>query len=519
MKFDVSVVEAALKEGKFADRPKMHALIKQIYWMQQQILPSEKFAEIWGLEGLDEDQLWGILSIVNEEVTGKVEQKMSQKQTEKLSEGQSEELSEELSEEQSEEPSEEQSEELSEGQSEELTENQQDQKHQQNQQNLNELNQDQHSNNYLSDQASDFEESLQRALDKYQNSIHHSESESDDDDDNLEASDDSSLEGKDAKFKDFFSETEGPEFDPEQLEDDDSNQQSPIPLNLDSEDEDDNNAPPESGSYSSFEKQQAKLAAEISRLEQENISTERPWTLRGEIQAASRPMDSLLEVDVEFENATKPIPVITKEHCDSIEALIIQRIKDGVFDDPVRKVSQETYSTLAPSIELNMQKSTQSLAEIYESDQKAHSAATTTNASSSSSEQHKQIKSLFATLSAKLDALCNYHQMPRVRASKEEVVIVSQAPAVTLEESVPATASNAALLAPQEIHPAPLKMPGSWTEQSKTQKRLLAKKAQQRKRQRMNSTVTAKQKAVKELSKQRNVTLGSGARMQARSKF
>jgi U3 small nucleolar RNA-associated protein MPP10 len=48
----------------------------------------------------------------------------------------------------------------------------------------------------------------------------------------------------------------------------------------------------------------------------------KPWHLTGEARAAERPKDSLLEVHLDFNTATKLPPVITKETTNAIEALI-----------------------------------------------------------------------------------------------------------------------------------------------------------------------------------------------------
>src|SRR5690606_14131638 len=60
---------------------------------------------------------------------------------------------------------------------------------------------------------------------------------------------------------------------------------------------------------SAHERRQAKLAEEIRRLEAELVA-KRAWTLSGEAAAADRPVNSLLEEDLDFEHAGKPVPVV-----------------------------------------------------------------------------------------------------------------------------------------------------------------------------------------------------------------
>lgn len=101
-----------------------------------------------------------------------------------------------------------------------------------------------------------------------------------------------------------------------------SNKDRKLRLSLEDEDSDEDERV-----QSSFEKQQERLRRTISKLEEENIG-EKPWMLRGEVTAKSRPMNSLLEQDVDFEHASRAAPLITEEVTESLESLIRQRIKD-----------------------------------------------------------------------------------------------------------------------------------------------------------------------------------------------
>jgi U3 small nucleolar RNA-associated protein MPP10 len=78
---------------------------------------------------------------------------------------------------------------------------------------------------------------------------------------------------------------------------------------------------------STHEKQQRALAKQIAELEAEAIGP-KDWTLLGEATSRARPENSLLEEDLDFEQVSKVVPVITEEGVKSLEDLIKKRIID-----------------------------------------------------------------------------------------------------------------------------------------------------------------------------------------------
>ena len=91
----------------------------------------------------------------------------------------------------------------------------------------------------------------------------------------------------------------------------------------------------------SFQKKQRKLKEEIAELEK-SIVGQKSWDLRGEVKASDRPENSLLEVVVDVEKASKPAPIVTQEHTNSLEEMIVKRITEQKFDDVVPKTIAET---------------------------------------------------------------------------------------------------------------------------------------------------------------------------------
>ena len=60
------------------------------------------------------------------------------------------------------------------------------------------------------------------------------------------------------------------------------------------------------------------------------------WQMTGGATAVERPLNSLLDVHLDFNAATKLPPTITKEVTNKIEDLIKQRVLDELFDDPIQ---------------------------------------------------------------------------------------------------------------------------------------------------------------------------------------
>ncbi|NXL27841.1 MPP10 protein, partial [Glaucidium brasilianum] len=197
---------------------------------------------------------------------------------------------------------------------------------------------------------------------------------------------------------------------------------------------------------SSFEKRQEKMSKKIKSLEEELLE-EKPWQLKGEVSGQKRPENSLLEETVLFDHAVRMAPVITEETTFQLEDIIKQRILDEAWDDvvPKEKPKEEAFE-YKKRITLDHEKSKLSLAEIYEQEyMKLHQQKT----EEEENPEHKEIQEMMDSLFMKLDALCNFHFTPKPPVP--EVKIVSNLPAISMEEVAPVAVSDAALLAPEEI--------------------------------------------------------------------
>lgn len=171
----------------------------------------------------------------------------------------------------------------------------------------------------------------------------------------------------------------------------------------------------------------SSLKEQIAELEAENVAP-KEWTLMGEAGSRSRPQNSLLEEDLEFERVMKAVPVTTEESVKSLEETIKARILENRFDDVVRIRPLEDKPFLPSKFfELNDKKSSQSLAQIYENDYVANQAGGSLpdDRDGKLAKEHEEINALWENICGKLDALCNAHFVPKqVRVLVTECVFV-----------------------------------------------------------------------------------------------
>ncbi|MCI4393191.1 hypothetical protein PGIGA_G00154500 [Pangasianodon gigas] len=197
---------------------------------------------------------------------------------------------------------------------------------------------------------------------------------------------------------------------------------------------------------STFEKRQEKMAEKITELEKAALA-EKPWQLTGEVTAQTRPENSMLEEDVDFDQASRIAPAVTEEMTLQLEEIIKQRIKDQAWDDVVRKEKpKEEVFEYKKRLTLDHEKSKLSLAEVYEQEYIKQNQEKTEE---EENPAHVEIQKLMDSLFLKLDALSNFHFTPKPHIP--EVKMVSNLPSITMEEVAPVSVSNATLLAPEEV--------------------------------------------------------------------
>lgn len=249
---------------------------------------------------------------------------------------------------------------------------------------------------------------------------------------------------------------------------------------------------------SDFEQRQDRLKQTINRLE-EKMLKEAPWQLKGEVDAVKRPQNSLLEEVVDFDLTSRPPPIITEQTTVTLEDIIRQRIKDKAWDDVEKKEKPVDDQLQFRKTEIiDQSKSKLSLAQVYEAEYlKQKQAASGEKEEEEEPEAHKEIKEAMKKLFAKLDALCHYHYTPR--APQAEVKIVSNIPAISMEEVAPVAVSDAALLAPEEVKKKRRGDLMSKEERSSTDKKRERRKKKQQQR---------KKGTVAKVTEHRNTTKG-----------
>ncbi|PRP89339.1 hypothetical protein PROFUN_02213 [Planoprotostelium fungivorum] len=191
------------------------------------------------------------------------------------------------------------------------------------------------------------------------------------------------------------------------------------------------------------------LEKKMKKLEETNVG-EKTWELTGEVHAGARPVNSLLEADLDFQALARPPPIITEAVTDVLEDIIKKAVIDETYDDVVRRRIIDT--NIKKRFVLDDKKSKLSLAEIYENEYlEASGGGKKSEQEEKVNPQHEKIQRTFDRLCAKLNALCNFHYAPKVNVDDVEIS-QKNSKSILMEEIVPTATSNQTLLTASEVY-------------------------------------------------------------------
>jgi len=221
---------------------------------------------------------------------------------------------------------------------------------------------------------------------------------------------------------------------------------------------------------STHELRQLRLKKKIQKMEQEALSQvggvgkddQKIWQMKGEITAADRPENSLLQEHLDYDTVSKQAPIITEQVSKRLEDIIVQRIKDQAYDNVERKVKPvENPYEYKKKLILDQEKSKLSLAEVYEQEYLKQKSSLEEAAAKKpgmldndgNEQTPKEVESIRRSMNilfSKLDSLTHFHFTPKAQGHAD-IKIIKNTATLSMEEVAPVAMSDATLLAPQEI--------------------------------------------------------------------
>ncbi|GFX07361.1 u3 small nucleolar ribonucleoprotein protein MPP10 [Trichonephila clavipes] len=246
-----------------------------------------------------------------------------------------------------------------------------------------------------------------------------------------------------------------------------------------------------------FELQKENINKKISEYE-ESMVMPKPWQLTGEVDKRNRPRDGLLDVQTDFLINEKPAIIQDAEFCEKIEKLIKMTKKNKAYSDGVRKEKPKEVIIHKKEIVVEQAKSKKGLAEVYEDIYLQKKS----NQEEKENPKHIQIKKFMDSLFPHLYALFSHIPKPAV----PDLKIVSNLPAIAVEEVAPTSHSDIALLAPEEVKKRTGVIKGQ-TERTETdrkrerRKKKVHQKIKQKKEDSKNSSEKPISRKVKEQEK------------------
>lgn len=195
-----------------------------------------------------------------------------------------------------------------------------------------------------------------------------------------------------------------------------------------------------------YQRTQALKQQEIRQIETELIA-EKSWEMKGEITSNKRPENSLLEVNVDIERASKPTPLITETYTNTLEDMIIKRIKDSMYNDvePRDITNTNTINELNSNnndniYDLSQEKSNIGLGEIYANEYLERMGQVTPAGIMTNNIEDalkKTIKGLFHTICRDLDGLSHFYYTPKPVSIEGNITTTPTVSTILLEDIAP----------------------------------------------------------------------------------
>ena len=183
---------------------------------------------------------------------------------------------------------------------------------------------------------------------------------------------------------------------------------------------------------STHELRQLRLKKKIQKMEQEALSQvggitkddRKIWQMKGEITAADRPENSLLQEHLDYDTVSKQAPIITEQVSKRLEDIIVQRVKDQAYDNVERKVKPvENPYEYKKKLILDQEKSKLSLSEVYEQEYLKQKSSLEDAAKKpgmldedGNEQTPKEVESIRKSMNvlfSKLDSLTHFHFTPK----------------------------------------------------------------------------------------------------------
>ena len=174
-----------------------------------------------------------------------------------------------------------------------------------------------------------------------------------------------------------------------------------------------------------------EIFTQIKEIEEKMINGKKEWSTKGEVLGRERPKDSLLTKAMDFEVGLKAPPIPDREYTDKLELMIKQRIKDDLFDDPIKKqIIDLNENKHANNNELNFDKSKKGLGEIYEEKYLGNEKT-----EGKTDEIKKECDDLCNKLFDIFKQMTNGSATPYgIKGKKEDEINITNMPAIQIEE-------------------------------------------------------------------------------------